>query len=166
MKKSLLLITMFLLLQLNASAENNLTKPNTKTEPILSAQESEEGTGGNPEVYIAHKCLKSESSQKCLEELFAEKEKTYLESYEIIKLASRGSSIEKATITFEDDELFLLYLDTSNVTTPLSTNIVATEISSDSNSVLFMFPVKNIGQEIIVKEKEGNIILQYKILRK
>ena len=157
MKTILFFINITLLLIFNAC---------TGTDVKHISQEDDKATGGNPEVYIAHQCLKSKASQTCLEKLFNDKRKAYIQSYEIITLAGRGTSVEQATITFEDDDLFLLYLDISKVKVPLSTNINSTKISSDENSILFILPVKEIGQEIIVRDKEGNIILQYKVRRK
>jgi hypothetical protein len=168
MKKILLFIAISLLIMFNGCIGNtpkhSLSPKNTQ-KPLIVSQE-EEGTGGNPEVYIAHQCLKSTSSQSCLEKIFSDARKTYIQSYEIIKLAGRGSSTEKATIKFEEDDVFLLYLDTSKVKVPLSTNIKLTKVSTDKNSVLFMFQVQEIGQNIIVKDKQGKVVLQYKVLRK
>jgi len=167
MKKTLLSISILLLFTgCNGDMRNSFIPNSTQTEPKLFSQEVEEGKGGNPEVYIAHNCLKGKLAKTCLEKLFSDERKSYIQSYEIIKLAGRGASVEKATIEFEDDDLFLLYLDTSNVDTPLSINIKGEENASDSHSVLFILPVKEIDKEIIVKDKKGNIVLQYKVLRK
>ncbi|CAA6813292.1 MAG: Unknown protein [uncultured Sulfurovum sp.] len=168
MKKTLLLLTMPLFFMLTACTGNTLSHKfiDTKAKNNTFVEKNEEGTGGNPEVYIAHQCLKGKSAESCLQNLFLNKKEAYIESYEVIKLAARGNGIEKATITFEGDDLFLLYLDTSNIETPLSVNINLAEMSSDHNSVLFMLPVEEINEEIIVKDKQGNIVLQYQVDKK
>jgi len=167
MKKNLLFISISLLVNAcSGNLGNSLIQNSIRTEPRLFAQEVDEGIGGNPEVYIAHNCLKNKSAQTCLEKLFNDERKVYIQSYETIKLAGRGSSVEEATITFEDDDLFMLYLDTSNVEKPLSTNIKKRKLSTDNNSLLFIFPVTEIADEIIIKDKRGEVVLKYKILKK
>ena len=165
MKRSPLFISILLLLIAN-SCTNHTIQPNMIQPLSLSLSEAKtREIGGNPEVYNAHQCLKSRSTERCLKNLFKDERKTYLESNESIKLASRGSSVERATITFKGDDLFLLYLDTSNVERPLTTNVPFTQTSRDGDSVLFLFPVKEIGEEIIVRDRNESVVLHYRVIK-
>ena len=167
MKKTLLLPLLLIFNAcIGAPINHSLSHQGTEKKSIVSSQENGEGVGGNPEVYIAHQCLKGKSSQTCLEKLFVDERKVYIQSYQVIKLAGRGTSIEKATIQFKGDDLFLLYLDTSKLIIPLNTNIKSTKVSTDNNSALFILPIKEIGKEIIIKDKQNNVVLHYKVFRK
>lgn len=173
MNKAMLCISTLLLLTFNACTDKNssiekniaqqISKP--KMTSLILSQEDDTGTGGNPEVYIAHECLKSEESTTCLNQLFSDERKVRLPFDEIIKLAGRSTKVEKGSIETHDDDFILLYLDTSNVKVPLSINVTSVKKSSDSTSTLFMLPVKDMREAIVIKDKTGNIILQYKVIK-
>lgn len=131
------------------------------------AQVKEGGDGGNPEVKLMHDCLKLKNRlyAQCLNKLFPNEPNVLVSAKQgkPILLAGRGTKIERDQINLENHDLYLLYVDISNIKLPVTSNILNTKISRDTNSMLFLIPVKEIKKEIILKDKDGDIVLQYKI---
>lgn len=142
-------------------------KKNTPTQTTLALKGQ---NGGNPEVHKIHQCLKLKNQAKaeCFNKLFPTK--TYLvihpNSGKALKLAGRGESVEKRQISFnKNDEVFVMYIDTSNVKMPLTSNIETTKRSQEKGSLVLSIPVKDIKNKITLKDKEGKLLLDYTIIK-
>jgi len=127
------------------------------------------GTGGNPEVLLIHKCLQNNNKKTliCLNELI-EKEQTFYVSRESdwkpIKLAGRANKVEKRTIEIKENKELILYLDTSAVKLPLTSNIEIQK-SEIKNTLVIKIDVEKIEDKVTLTNSEGNIILDYTIIK-
>jgi hypothetical protein len=140
-----------------------------KNSPLKTTLTLHGQDGGNPEVHKIHQCLKLKNRAKaqCFNKLFPTK--TYLVIHpnngKALKLAGRGNSVEKRQISFnQNDEVFVMYIDTSNVKMPLSSNIESTKSSEEKGSLVLSIPVKDIGNKVTLKDKEGKLLLDYTII--
>ena len=126
------------------------------------------GTGGNPEVKIIY-CLglKNKAKEACLDKLYPDNINILIHpsNGQRLKLAGRGNSVERASIHFEDDDVYLIYLDTLNIKLPLTSNVESTKFRQKGNSLVVEIDVKNIKSTIILKDKEGKTVLNYTIIK-
>ncbi|CAA6812424.1 MAG: Unknown protein [uncultured Sulfurovum sp.] len=125
--------------------------------------------GGNPEVNL-NLCLKEthQARIKCLDRFFPMGPNIFIVPTDgkRILLAGRGESIERTEIILKKtDEIILLNIDTRNVKIPLSINIATAKPSQKGNSLVFTIPVQEIKEKIILRDQEGNIVLQYRVIR-
>lgn len=146
------------------------TSCTTTPKPIKAlsfALNNSDDKGGNPEVLNSCFTLNEAAKNLCLNKFFPNEINLLIHpSHDVpIMLAGRGDSIEKRELTLENDELLLLYLDTTNVETPLSSNIKSSQYSYDQNTVVINIDVKDIKEKIILKDKNGKVILEYTIKR-
>jgi len=128
------------------------------------------GTGGNPEVRLIHQCLKNNNKKTltCLNNLIGEEKTVYVsteKNWQPIKLAGRGTTVEKRTIIIENDQALVIYLDTSNIKLPVSSNIKPIQKSKDKNSLVIKVDIQNIEERVTLKDKEGKLILDYRIIK-
>jgi hypothetical protein len=125
------------------------------------------GEGGNPEVLNHCFGLKKVAKTLCFDGFFPDKSNLLIHPNhgDPIMLAGRGSHIEQRTLKLNNDDIVLLYLDISNVKIPLNSNIKATSFTYDKNSVVVNIDAKKIKEEIILKDKEGNVVLLYHVER-
>jgi hypothetical protein len=126
------------------------------------------GTGGNPEVKIIY-CLglKHKAKEVCLDTLYPDNINILIHpsNGQALKLAGRGSSVEKATVKFKDDDIYLIYLDTLNIKLPLTSNVKSTKFRQKGNKLVVEIEVKNIQTTITLKDNEGKIVLDYRIIK-
>jgi hypothetical protein len=80
-------------------------------------------------------------------------------------LAGRGSRVEKRVLKLNNDDRVLLYLDISTVKVPLSSNVKDSLFTYDNNTVVVNINAKEIKENIVLKDKEGNVVLEYCIER-
>ncbi|CAA6803300.1 MAG: Unknown protein [uncultured Sulfurovum sp.] len=144
-----------------------IATPLSKPLKLASNEPSKINTGGNPEVI--NDCFGLQVTQKnlCFKYFFPKKNLLIHPSHgEIIRLAGRGESIEKRELHLNnEDELVLLYLDTTNVKIPLSTNIKATQFTYDKNTLVLNIKAKDIKDKIILSDNEGTVLLEYTVKR-
>ncbi len=123
--------------------------------------------GGNPEVQL-NKCLDEKGKDRsiCID-LF------YPEDIEIgiyppnglrIKLAGRASAIEKKVLSLDTQERIILSIDTSNIKLPITLNVKAKQLHY-KNSLAIIIEVKDIEENITLKDKEGKLLLDYTIIK-
>ena len=126
------------------------------------------GTGGNPEVKIIY-CLGLENKAKevCLDSLYPDNINILIHpsNGKRLKLAGRGNSVEKATVRFKNDDVYLIYIDTLNIKLPLTSNVESTQFRQKGNSLVVEMNVKNIKSTITLKDKEGKTVLDYTIIK-
>ena len=126
------------------------------------------GTGGNPEVKIIY-CLglRNKAKEACLDTLYPDNINILIHpsNGKQLKLAGRGNSVERASIQFENDDVYLIYLDTLNIKLPLTSNIKFTKFRQKGNSLVVEMAVKDIGSSITLKDKEGKTVLDYIIIK-
>ena len=126
------------------------------------------GTGGNPEVKIIY-CLglKNKAKETCLDTLYPDNINILIHpsNGKRLKLAGRGNSVEKATVRFKNDDVYLIYIDTLNIKLPLTSNVESTQFRQKGNSLVVEMAVKDIKSTIILKDKEGKTVLDYSIIR-
>lgn len=130
---------------------------------------SDYGEGGNPEVEL-NICVQKafEKKRKCLERLFPSKPSILLvpeADGQRILLAGRAESVDRREITIKGEEILLLNIDISNVQAPLSSNIKTTKYYRMQNSLVLSIPVEDIHTKVTLKDKEGNIVLDYTIIK-
>jgi hypothetical protein len=144
------------------------TQQTVKTNFIKVVSNKSKEEGGNPEVQL-HYCLplKGQAKTECLNKLYPGEINLFIESNngERILLAGRGDSTIKKEIDFKGSDIFILYLNTQNVKVPLSSNIEHKK-SEKGNSLIMIMEVKNIDKQVTLKDKEGNIVLDYTIIKK
>lgn len=126
--------------------------------------------GGNPEVNL-NLCLQKthENKVKCLDRIFPNSPSILLLPQgdgKRILLAGRGESIEKAEVTVKESNLLLINLDTINVKVPLSSNVKLTKKSQKGNNLILAIAIKDIEDKVTLKDKEGNIVFDYTIIKK
>jgi len=122
------------------------------------------GNGGNPEVLNHCFGLKKIAKNLCFDYYFPNKNLLiHPTNGEAILLAGRGNCVERRELKLANDDRVLLYLDISNVKTPLSSNIKNSNFSYEKNTVVVDIETKEIKENIILKDKDGNIILEYSI---
>jgi hypothetical protein len=126
------------------------------------------GTGGNPEVKIIY-CLglKNKAKEVCLDSLYPDNINILIHpsNGKRLKLAGRGNSVEKATVRFKNDDVYLIYIDTLNIKLPLTSNVESTQFRQKGNSLVVEMNVKNIKSTITLKDKEGKTVLDYTIIK-
>jgi len=126
------------------------------------------GTGGNPEVKIIY-CLglKNKAKEVCLDSLYPDNINILIHpsNGKRLKLAGRGNSVEKATVRFKNDDVYLIYIDTLNIKLPLTSNVESTQFRQKGNSLVVEMNVKNIKSTITLKDKEGKIVLNYTVIK-
>ena len=167
-------LTYFLITACNA---NYMITPNvdfkpkslTSTHKYTILNERKIGTGGNPEVLLIHKCLRNNNSKAltCLNNLIKKEQMFYVSTernWQPIKLAGRGTTIEKRTIKIKDNKELILYLDISSVKLPLSSNIEIKK-SKNQNSMVIKIDVEKIEDKVTLIDNEGNMILDYTIIK-
>ena len=122
--------------------------------------------GGNPEVLNHCFGLKKVAKRLCFDHFFPNNSNILIHSNqgEAIMLAGRGEHVEKRELQLhKNDDKVLLYLDISNVKTPLSSNIKTTIFTYDKNSVVVNINTDEIKEKIVLKDKDGNVVLKYHI---
>jgi len=134
---------------------------------FVSTSTSSSVDGGNPEVLNHCFGLKKVAKNLCFDYLLPNKNLLiHPTSGEAIMLAGRGERIEKRALKLaNEDERVLLYLDVTNVQTPLTSNVKESQFSYKENSVVVNINAKEIKESIILKDKEGNVVLNYRIER-
>jgi len=142
----------------------------TTTKPLKTANlvlNGDDGKGGNPEVLNHCFTLKKSEKNLCFDKFFPGEINLLIHpSYGVpVMLAGRGESIEKRELELNNDDFVLLYLDISNVKIPLSSNVKSTRYSYEKNTVVINIDVKKIKEKIILKDKNGNIVLKYTVKR-
>ena len=125
------------------------------------------GEGGNPEVLNHCFGLKKLAKSLCFDGFFPDNSNLLIHPNHgaPVMLAGRGNHVERRVLQLNKDDRILLYLDISNVKVPLSSNIKATSFTYDKNSVVVNIDTKEIKEKIILKDEEGNIVLEYRIER-
>jgi len=123
--------------------------------------------GGNPEVLNHCFGLKKVAKNLCFDYFIPNNSNLLIHPTQgsAIMLAGRGNHIEKRVLKLNNDDKILLYLDISNVKVPLSSNIKNSQFSYDKNTVVVNIETKEIKENILLKDKEGNILLKYRIER-
>jgi hypothetical protein len=126
------------------------------------------GNGGNPEVLNHCFGLKKTAKKLCFNHFFPNNTNLLIHPTqgEAIMLAGRGTHIEKRELQLnKDDDKVLLYLDISNIKVPLSSNIETTTFTYNKNNVVVNIDTNEIKEKIILKDKEGNVVLEYRVKR-
>jgi hypothetical protein len=125
------------------------------------------GNGGNPEVLNHCFGLKKSAKKLCFYRFFPNNSNILIHPNhgEPIMLAGRGNYIEKRELQLNNDDHVLLYLDISNVKVPLSSNIKGSKFTYESNTVVVNIDAKEIKEKIILKDNEGDILLEYHVKR-
>jgi hypothetical protein len=149
---------------LSTTACTTMTKP---VKAVNLALNNSDDKGGNPEVLNHCFALSKTAKSLCFDRFFPGNINLLIHpSHGIpIMLAGRGESIEKRELKLNNDDLVLLYLEITNVKTPLSTNVKSTQFSYDKNTVVINIDVKKIEETIIIKDKNGKIVLEYTVKR-
>jgi len=158
-----LLIYIFIL-----SCSNNITPIKKVTKTVYYAQgEEEPGQGGNPEVRLIHNCfnLSEKNAVSCLNNIFKDDYHASIisDSFKPILLAGRATSIDKRNINLSDERSLVLYLETSKVKTPLSSNVEGTTYAYEKNKVVVLIPVQNINEKVILKDANAKLLLEYEL---
>jgi len=175
MKKKLILIPIISIGLIILGCNNVLHIPNAKSQlqtPFVQVytkvKKGEEG--GNPEVKLIHDCLKLNNRlyAQCINKIFPNESNVLVSARQgkPILLAGRGETIEKDQVNLENTDVYLLYVDISNIKLPITSNIINTKTSLDNNTMLFYMSVKEINKKIILKNKNEKIILEYEIIHK
>ena len=127
------------------------------------------GKGGNPEVNNINRCfrLKNREKQSCFDIFYPEDINItiYPNDGDIIRLAGRKSSIERREFNLVGKDRFIFYVDTTNVKLPISCNIEGVELSQDRDTLVVDISTKNIADNITLKDGEGKVILDYKVIK-
>jgi hypothetical protein len=125
------------------------------------------GNGGNPEVLNHCFGLKKMAKNLCFDSFFPDKSNLLIHPNhgEPVMLAGRGSRVEKRVLKLNNDDRVLLYLDISTVKVPLSSNVKDSLFTYDNNTVVVNINAKEIKENIVLKDKEGNVVLEYCIER-
>ncbi len=141
---------------------------NTVTPMRTSFVQTHGGGGGNPEVNL-NICLslKNKAKSQCLDTIFPNSTNILIlpSNGKHIKLAGRGSSIEKSVVTLKNDDILLLNIETSTVKLPLTCNIKTAKLLQEQNSLVVSIPVKDIDKKITLKNREGKLLLDYSIIK-
>ncbi|CAA6798857.1 MAG: Unknown protein [uncultured Sulfurovum sp.] len=138
------------------------------TKPIkLASNEPTPIGGGNPEVINDCFGLKKAEKEHCFNHFFPKHNLLIHPNHgKIIRLAGRGDSVERRDLNLtSDDELVLLYLDTTHVKLPLHSNVEASLFSYHKNTVVLNIDAKEIEDKIILTDNDGTIILEYTVNR-
>jgi len=128
------------------------------------------GTGGNPEVQL-NQCLNKKGKERnlCIDHFYPEDIEIgiYPKDGLRIKLATigRGSSTKKEELTLTTQDRIILSVDTTNIKLPLTINIKPIRRLQHKNNLALIIETKNIKNNIIIKDKEGKLLLDYKIIR-
>lgn len=144
-----------------------MTGCSTTATPIkLSSIKAEQG--GNPEVNL-NLCLQEIHAEKikCLDRHFPTSPNILLlpADGKRILLAGRGESVDRRDVIIKDDDILLLNIDTSNVKMPLTANVKTDKDSEKGNNLVLAIAVENIEDKITLKDKEGNLVLEYRIMK-
>ena len=144
-----------------------------QTTPVLERvsindEVSISGAGGNPEVQL-NQCLNQRGRARniCIDHFYPEDIKIgiYPKDGTRIKLAGRASAIEKRAFTINNQDRIILSIDTANVKLPLTVNIKPVKKLQYKNNLALIIETKDIKNSITLKDKEGKLLLDYKIIR-
>ena len=123
--------------------------------------------GGNPEVNIINKCFKYQGEKKflCLDRFYPGDLNITIFPHTTsqIKLAGRKSSIEIGRFELKNQDRFILSVEISNVKLPISCNITTAKITKDGSNRVIDIAVKEIKNQIILRDRYGKLLLKYKI---
>ena len=135
----------------------------------MNDEVSRSGTGGNPEVQL-NQCLNKKGKERdvCIDHFYPEDIEIgiYPKDGLRIKLATigRGSSTKEELILTTQDRI-ILSVDTKNVKLPIKVNISPIRKLQHKNNLALVIETKDIKNNIIIKDKEGKVLLDYKIIR-
>jgi len=126
-----------------------------------------DGKGGNPEVLNHCFGLKKVAKGLCFDSFFPDNSNLLIHPNhgEPVMLAGRGNRVEKRVLKLNNDDRVLLYLDISTVKVPLSSNVKDSSFTYDQSTVVVNINAKEIKEKIILKDKEGNVVLEYRVER-
>ena len=135
--------------------------------PKMAFSNTNDGKGGNPEVLNHCFGLKKVAKKLCFDGFFPDNSNLLIHPNhgEPIMLAGRGSQVEQRELQLHNDDRVLLYLDVSNVKVPLSSNVKDSSFTYDQSTVVVNINTQEIKENIILKDKEGNVVLVYHIER-
>jgi len=126
------------------------------------------GTGGNPEVQL-NQCLNKKGKKRniCIDHFYPENIEIgiYPKNGLRIKLAGRASSIKREELTLTTQNRVILSIDTANVKLPITVNINPIKKLQHKNNLALIIETKDIKNSIIIKDKKGKVLLDYKIIR-
>ena len=159
MKRLSIFMGIFILFYTTACSSTKSTSKLSLSKPT--------GGGGNPEVLNHCFGLKKTAKKLCFDHFFPNNTNLLIHPTqgEAIMLAGRGNHVEKRELQLNNDDRVLLYLNISNIKVPLSSNIETTTFTYDKNSVVVNIDVNEIKEKIILKDKEGNVVLEYHVKR-
>ena len=137
---------------------------------IKLAQIEPREDGGNPEVYnkkmnLCFSLTKSTKAQ-CLNTIYKNINILIIPmGNQPILLAGRGQGVERRTIEIKDDSRLIIYINTSNVKTPLKCNSKAIKTVLSESRVVFDIDVQSIVEYLQITDREGKLLLDYKIIK-
>jgi len=143
------------------------TAPHQPAKTALAVMEKSAGKGGNPEVLNHCFGLKKVAKNLCFDSFFPNNSNLLIHPNhgEPVMLAGRGSRVEKRVLKLNNDDRILLYLDISSVKVPLSSNVKDSSFTYDQSTVVVNMNTTEIKENIVLKDKEGNIVLEYRVER-
>jgi len=131
------------------------------------------GTGGNPEVNnqikIINDCftLKDKVQEACFNMFYPQNIniRIYPSTGALIQLVSRGSLVKKREFNLTKQTRFIINIDTSKIEIPISCNSNSVKYSQIKDSLVIDVKVKDLKKHFIVKDKNGQTILDYTIIK-
>jgi hypothetical protein len=131
----------------------------------------ENGNGGNPEVYNKKITLcfslKNRAKAKCLEQIYKDIDIVVIQekNNKPLLLAGRGTFIKKKIQLLKTDKRVLFYLNTQNVKKPIQANIERLKKSNDGEILILDIAKKDIKDTLILKDRDGKTLLQYRVIQ-
>jgi len=154
MKFFLLIIT--LLFQISCS----------HTTPSIIASKGK-NEGGNPEAYLIDTCLQIQDiniKKTCLNTIYPQHDaikiyiaKVALKNYQTSR---DGTDDTKRIFNLSNKKYkkFIMYLDTSNLTNKISSNIEGANIYQNGNHTTIILPIEKIQEKIIIYNQDKKIL--------
>ena len=131
------------------------------------------GSGGNPEVNnqikIINECfsLKNKIQEACFNMFYPQNIniRIYPPTGALVQLTSRGSLVKKREFNLTKQTRFIVNINTSKIATPISCNSDSVKYSQIKDSLVIDLRVKDLKKHLIVKDKNGQTILDYTIIK-
>ena len=126
--------------------------------------------GGNPEVYNKkiNLCfsLKRSAKEECLEQIYKGIDIVVIQDENRpIVLAGRGEPKDKKIKLTKEDRRVVIYLDTTNVKKPIRVNIKEFKKSETHTKLILDISKEDIKDSIILKDRDGKLLLKYEIIK-